>query len=586
MSKILKKLNHYMEFKTKEGIKSVVDFIQSNHTVYPEGLNERQRRAFHARYATDDFITKPIKRKRTLFYRPNPDVLIEVIRPEDKPKKIKEIYDNLKQGLGTGLLAFYHMVASHYLPITKEETTEFLRKQGDWLINRQPHDVVNKPILAEVPNERWGMDITFLNRYPSNINGGYIYLLVCIDYFSGKVWARALKTRTNDAPHHEILDAFKSICDEANTRPHIMQSDHEFTKGELAVWCASHGITQYKTTSYSPVSNGKVERMNRTIRGKVKSIVARTNKLEWYKYLDDILENINNQQTARTGYSANQLWRQGYHPQVNPPAPVVPVNDHMSREELVSHNVNVNERRAIAQSSKTPERFFNVGDLVRVRMTKFQSNNVYRKAKETGIGWSYVGVHYTPEVFRVATAHHYDKLTSPKRDTYYIEKLNGDPMYSSRTASVPMQFFGNDLLRVPANRKATHIVPTKGEAGINQANYLNRLIKKKPKGRKPKPPHEPPHESTDEAEPPQAEPPRRTMRTTEPVTTTPPTPRTSVVDDSRIRYIQNNPKRVNSSSYERYEHYKHARTITEALELGATRGDVKWDLSHGYISRL
>ncbi len=172
-------------------------------------------------------------------------------------------------------------------------------------MNRQPYDVINNPILATVPNERWGMDITYFQRYPKNVNGGYIYLFVCIYYFSGKVWARGLKTRTNDTNDHEIVDAFDSICQEADTYPHIVQSDHEFTKGALDVYCKSNGIRQYKTTSYSPVPNGKVERMNRTIRGKVKALMTRNNNLVWYKFLNDILDNFNSQQSARTGFTAN-----------------------------------------------------------------------------------------------------------------------------------------------------------------------------------------------------------------------------------------------------------------------------------------
>jgi hypothetical protein len=476
MSRALKKLNHYPEFKTEEGIQSVIQFIESG--TYPP-LNRRQGNAFHTRYSKD-FIVKPKNRKLVLYYRPNPDIFIEVVNPNEKESKIKEIYDNIKLGLGTGLLAFYHQVAMHYLPITKAETTAFLKKQGDFLVNRQPHDVINHPILATVPNERWGMDITYFQRYPKNINGGYIYLFVCIDYFSGKVWARGLKTRTNDSQEHEIVDAFSSICEEANTYPHIVQSDHEFTKGALAVYCKSHDIRQYKTTSYSPVSNGKVERMNRTIRGKVKAILTRNNNLVWFKYLEDIIHNINSQQIARTGFTANQLWREGYHP-ATAVAPPTKVSDHMTRNELVSHNINSNEVRAIRQASEIPERYFAVGDLVRIRMTKLPANNLYRKAKETGIFWSYVGVHYSPEVYRISIAHHHNKLTSPKRDTYFLQNLDGKNVMSSKSAAVPMEFYGNDLIRVPIDHIATHIKPSVGDASIRQANYLNRLIGKRPK---------------------------------------------------------------------------------------------------------
>ena len=287
-SKILKQLNHYPEFKTAEGIKSVIKFIRSGYTDFPP-QTKRQENTFRTRYSNPDFVVKPKNGKQVLYYKPNVDMSIEVINPNEKQDKLKEIYEDTKRGLGTGLLAFYHQVAMHYIPITKAETDTFLKKQGDFIVNRKPHDVINRPVLATVPNERWGMDITYFERYPANINGGHIYLFVCIDYFSGKVFARGLKSRTNATDDHEIVDAFDSICTEAGTYPHIVQSDHEFTKGALKSYCELKKITQYKTTSYSPVSNGKVERMNRTIRGKVKAIMTRNNNLVWFKYLKDII---------------------------------------------------------------------------------------------------------------------------------------------------------------------------------------------------------------------------------------------------------------------------------------------------------
>lgn len=594
MSKLLKKLNHYPEFKTEAGIQSVIKFIKSDYKTFPP-LNRRQGNTFYTRYSSPDFIVKPKNRKLVLYYRPNPDIFIEVINPNEKESKMKEIYENVKLGLG-GLLAFYHQVASHFLPITKAETTAFLKKQGDFLVNRQPHDVINHPVLAKVPNERWGMDITYFERYPKNINGGYIYLFVCIDYFSGKIWARGLKTRTNDTNDHEIVDAFDSICREANTYPHIVQSDHEFTKGALEVYCKNHNVRQYKTTSYSPVSNGKVERMNRTIRGKVKAVMTRNNNLVWYKYLNDIIDNINNQQSARTGFTANQLWRSGYTP-ATVVAPPVTVNDHMTRDQLVSHNINLNNVRAIRQASETPERLFDVDDLVRIRMTKLSANNIYRKAKETGIGWSYVGVHFSPEVFRVSVAHHHNKLTTPQRDTYYLQTLDGKSVMSSKTAVVPMEFYGNDLLRVPINRIATHIKPSIGDASIRQANYINRLIKKKPG--KAKATQQPVHANTtahanatahapnpqeqeqyygdnDEQEP--VPPPRTRSNGTPALTPT-------LTDETPVTFQQANPKKVGSKSYERYELYKRSKLIKTALEAGATRADIKWDIEHGFVMR-
>jgi hypothetical protein len=162
---------------------------------------------------------------------------------------------------------------------------------------------------------------------------------------------------------------------------------------------------------------------------------------------------------------------------------------------------------------------------------------------------------------------------------------------SSKSASVPMEFYGNDLIRVPLNHIATHIKPSVGDASIRQANYLNRLIGKKPKATQAPPPHPQqalPHTPQPHPAPPQER--MRALRTQAQNTDERTAPRANVAQNEpaldEIRLQQANPKKIGSKSYERYENYKHTRHITDALDAGATRADLKWDTERGYLSRL
>eukprot|EP00930_Biecheleria_cincta_P091500 TRINITY_DN81086_c0_g1_i1.p1 TRINITY_DN81086_c0_g1~~TRINITY_DN81086_c0_g1_i1.p1 ORF type:complete len:282 (-),score=64.51 TRINITY_DN81086_c0_g1_i1:115-918(-) len=56
-------------------------------------------------------------------------------------------------------------------------------------------------------------------------------------------------------------------------------------------------------------------------------------------------------------------------------------------------------------------------------------------------------------------------------------------------------------------------------------------------------------------------------------------------DNEPIEYQQNNPKQAGKGGHERYEKYKKAKTIKEALELGAVRGDIKYDWQRGFYKR-
>ena len=55
-------------------------------------------------------------------------------------------------------------------------------------------------------------------------------------------------------------------------------------------------------------------------------------------------------------------------------------------------------------------------------------------------------------------------------------------------------------------------------------------------------------------------------------------------DATGIQFNEANPKRPHSRSYELYEKYKAAKTVGEAIALGATRGHIKYDISKGFAT--
>jgi len=53
-----------------------------------------------------------------------------------------------------------------------------------------------------------------------------------------------------------------------------------------------------------------------------------------------------------------------------------------------------------------------------------------------------------------------------------------------------------------------------------------------------------------------------------------------------IKWLQNNPKGEQTKSWERYERYKVAKTIEEALSLGAKKSDINYDYKHKYVEKI
>lgn len=55
--------------------------------------------------------------------------------------------------------------------------------------------------------------------------------------------------------------------------------------------------------------------------------------------------------------------------------------------------------------------------------------------------------------------------------------------------------------------------------------------------------------------------------------------------DDRISFVAENPKKLGSDAFERYAKYSSARSVQEAVRLGAWKGDLKYDESKGYLKR-
>jgi len=204
----LKKFNHYLDFKTENGIDNIINFI--NDGILPDGLTARQRTGYNKKFGDESGFQV---RDNKLYYNPNENINLEVIKPINRVEKIQEIYDDIRRGLGVGLGSFYHQITLSYLNIPKQMTDSFLKKQGDYIVGRVPHKLVNKPITSKVCNERWGIDLIDMEAYYNpTVNGQNKYILTAVDYFSGRVFARPLLNRNNNNAHPTLSNALNDIC--------------------------------------------------------------------------------------------------------------------------------------------------------------------------------------------------------------------------------------------------------------------------------------------------------------------------------------------------------------------------------------
>jgi hypothetical protein len=327
----------------------------------------------------------------------------------------------------------------------------------------------NEPIYAPV--------------FPPDVNNNMKYIFVCIDHFSGKVWARPIRNRENkEPPNATLANALYEIMQEANTTPHIIQADSEFDKGSFKTYCeqtARPPIRLIKTASYTPTSNGKVERVNREIRKKIKAGFIQHNNLRWTAFLQDYIDNINGQQSSINHMTPNQIWTEGYNPPAaNQPVPVLPNQprfykppDNTGEHGRKSYNEAVINKRAeliLAEGRNPPH--FRVGDLVRIKMLNF--SNLQRKAMKEKIGWNKIAVHYSPKIYEVNNV---TPATPVEREKYTLRvHPNGPIVRLSRGNNAPAKlFYGTELIGVPNPNEQTNIDPRTKQ----RAEWINRLTR-------------------------------------------------------------------------------------------------------------
>ncbi|XP_040289906.1 posterior protein-like [Bufo bufo] len=161
--------------------------------------------------------------------------------------------------------------------------------------------VLSRIPLAEGPWER--LQIDFVGPLPS-APGGYRYLLVVIDVFSK--WVEALPMRRDTA-----IATAKALWREVISRwgfPKTIESDRgtHFTGKIMTGMCEMLNVEQKFHVPYHPQSSGMVERMNRTLKERLKKMVLQSGN-NWLCHLPTILMAIRGTEARGTSITPYQL---------------------------------------------------------------------------------------------------------------------------------------------------------------------------------------------------------------------------------------------------------------------------------------
>jgi transposase InsO family protein len=204
----------------------------------------------------------------------------------------------------------YARLCKQYVGISRRAVMNALRNQEVWQLLRRPHQpraklVPRRPVLAKRPWQRLQIDLIDMSRW-ANWNHGKHWALTVVDVFTKQAFAVALRDKTGA----RVAKAFEEhILGEHDEVPSIVQSDNggEFKNHEFAELAARRGFRQVFSSSYSPQSNGGVERFNQTLKMLIRHHFVSSGTRRWIQMLPDLLENYGSAQHSSTKFSPDEL---------------------------------------------------------------------------------------------------------------------------------------------------------------------------------------------------------------------------------------------------------------------------------------
>ena len=401
---------------------------------------------------------------------------LTVVLNNEREDIVKKYYENFAMSAGAGIKNLYYKICLSYLNISRSFVQKYLQQQGLFNMTRPSNHQIHRPIIdAPYPNMRWGIDTVdmrhFNKAYDKNnvlkkinvdatANKGYSYILTCIDYASRYVWAVALK----DQKAPSIVAALKSIMEESNTVPQIIQSDHgsSFRK-EYKRFLDEKGVSIIYTKTYSPQSNGLVENFNGQLRKMLRDIMTRARSINWISHLQECVDNKNNSKNETTGKTPNQIWTPGLQDAYESQIDEGKANTIREARQNLLQN-------AQKQIDKYKAPIYEKGNLVHVKLSALYSK-IRRVVKEGNK--KLLLTNFTPEVYKIRSViqvkapddrdfrpnliYTLQTLTTPAKTINYRnnditlpDNLNGRLRFSKNE---PMRFFAKDFIQVDSNNQ-------------------------------------------------------------------------------------------------------------------------------------
>ena len=264
--------------------------------------------------------------------------------------KLHEIYYKNKNLFGRDRL--FEIIKEKDLPISRRQIMEWLKHQQVHQLTQKTKKVSKfQSTILKAPFQQIGIDLIDMNKLKFN---NYRYILTGIDLFSKYAWVYPMKTKD------ETLKYLKKMIDSMPKKPASIRSDNgaEFKNRNVANYLEGERITQIFSLSYTPQSNGQIERFNGTLKRLIKKNILIDNNKNWVAMLNLLVKNYNNSKQATTKYTPEEI-----------------INGNQEMWNKVEENI----RKKVTKGQRVDKVTLKIGDIVRVKIAE---------RDRSGLAWS------------------------------------------------------------------------------------------------------------------------------------------------------------------------------------------------------
>lgn len=221
----------------------------------------------------------------------------------DQEELLYDLYYNKKLLFGRDRL--YKYIQENY-----PDSGISRRMVYNWLSRQEVHQIfqqtkrtklIQHTVLNE-PKKQIGVDLVDMQKYEYN---GYKYILTCIDLFSKKAYARALKSKEEK----EVTKAMEYLIKNEIHYVSSIRSDRgsEFISNSFLDLLKKYDIKSVLSLPAKPESNGNIERFNKTLKRLLRMAILINKTKDWVSQLPIVIDNYNDTENTVTHKTPNEL---------------------------------------------------------------------------------------------------------------------------------------------------------------------------------------------------------------------------------------------------------------------------------------